>query len=184
MGSLPSSSYLGDNKPVIYVSWDSITGSGGFLEKLNAQTGKNYRLPTEAEWEYAALGCNGGVCENFQYSGSDTVGDVAWHSNNCSILQPVGTKRANALGIYDMSGNVWECCSDWYSSSYYPSGTSQASPQDNPTGPASGSGRINRGGSWGSEDNNIYHRVAYRNNAPPGNSYAHDGFRLVLPVLP
>jgi formylglycine-generating enzyme required for sulfatase activity len=183
MGSLPSmsSSYLGDNKPVIYVSYNDITGTNGFLAKLNAQTGKNYRLPTEAEWEYAARGCSGGVCESLNYSGSNTIGDVAWYNGNCSTsVQPVGGKRANALGLYDMSGNVYEWCSDWYSSSYYSSSYTLSNPQNNPTGPTSGSERVGHGGGW-NPGNAINCRVAARGHAAPSYSYFDLGFRLVLP---
>jgi formylglycine-generating enzyme required for sulfatase activity len=168
------------NNPAVYVSWSGITGSGGFLEKLNAQTGKNYRLPTEAEWEYAARGCSGGVCENYMYSGSNTIEDVAWYDGNCSTSQVVGQKRPNALGLYDMSGNVFEWCSDWYSDSYYPTGTTASNPQDNPTGPSSGSSRVDRGGGWRHASAGGC-RPAFRNNDPPGNSYNNLGFRLVLP---
>ncbi|MDR3188591.1 MAG: formylglycine-generating enzyme family protein [Prevotellaceae bacterium] len=177
-----SNSSSSDNKPVVYVNWNNITGLGGFLEKLNAQTGKNYRLPTEAEWEYAARGCKGGVCESFNYSGSNTIGEVAWYNGNCSSSQPVGTKRANALDIHDMNGNVWEMCSDWYSASYYPSGTTVFAPQDNPTGPSSGSEHVVRGGPW--YDSAIDCRVATRTFAPLNLSNPYCGFRLALPVLP
>jgi formylglycine-generating enzyme required for sulfatase activity len=110
MGDLPSnlknnSTFLGDNKPVLFICWDDITGSEGFLEKLNAQTGRNYRLPTEAEWEYAARGCSDGVCESLEFSGSTTVEEVAY-GNSSGGPTTVGTKRTNALGFYDMSGNV------------------------------------------------------------------------------
>jgi formylglycine-generating enzyme required for sulfatase activity len=184
MGSLPSNlsgAYVGDSKPVIYVSHDDIVGAGGFLEKLNALTGQRWRLPTEAEWEYAARGCSAGNCERYTYSGSNTIENVAWYSSNHPTAnpQPVGGKLPNKLGIYDMSGNVWEWCSDWYGSSYYPSGTTRASSQVNPTGPEPDSYRVRRGGSW---DNGASSgRVAYRDhNTPSGSTYAL-GFRLVLP---
>jgi formylglycine-generating enzyme required for sulfatase activity len=185
MGSLPSGisgSLLGDDKPVVCVSWDDITNTtNGFLKMLNAQTGKNYRLPTSAEWEYAARGCNSGICESFEYSGSNSVEDVAWYSgNSSSSLHTVGQKPPNALGLYDMSGNVDEWCSDWYSDTDYPTGTTVESPQDNPTGPTSGSYRIVRGGTW--DDNNVmWCRVAYRYYALPNTSTTIRGFRLVLP---
>jgi formylglycine-generating enzyme required for sulfatase activity len=190
MGDLPadlkdSSTYLGNNKPVVYVSWDEITGSGGFLEKLNAMTGKSYRLATEAEWEYAARGCSGGNCENYTYSGSNTIGDVAWHNGNVptSSAQPVGGKSPNGLGLYDMSGNVRDWCSDWYDT-YYGAGsssalssTTQATPIVNPTGASSGSYRVLRGGGWSNDAS--YCRVAHRDNSIPSNSYRNYGFRLV-----
>jgi formylglycine-generating enzyme required for sulfatase activity len=182
MGSLPSSisgSYLGDNKPVIYVTYADITGTNGFLAKLNALTGKKYRLPTEAEWEYAARECNGGICESFLYSGSNNIEDVGWYSSNCGgYPHSVGEKKSNALGIYDMTGNVWEYCSDLYSSTYYPSNTSQSSPQDNPTGPGGGSYRLSRGGSH--VHNTSWHRVACRNDHSGTTIFDDLGFRLVL----
>ena len=143
MGSLPSSissSYgMGDNYPVYYVSWYDIQD---FINELNAKTGKNYRLPTEAEWEFAARG--GRSSKNYRYSGSDSIDEVAWYyGNSSSKTHPVGEKQPNELGIYDMSGNVWEWVSDWYGSNYYSS-----SPGSNPPGPTSGSYRVDRGGSW------------------------------------
>jgi formylglycine-generating enzyme required for sulfatase activity len=180
MGSLPSSlgsSYQGDNKPVVYVNYDDIVGTDGFLAKLNAITGKNYRLPTEAEWEYAARGCSAGNCESYIYSGSDTIDDVAWYPSNCSTLQVVGQKRANGLGLYDMSGNVYDWCSDWYGDVYYPSGTTASSPQYNPTGPTSGSYRVLRGGRWNYIASRC--RVAFRGNLTPSTRGNGFGFRLV-----
>jgi formylglycine-generating enzyme required for sulfatase activity len=183
MGTLPSSivdSLLGDDKPVVYVSWNDIMDTtAGFLKKLNAQTGKNYRLPTEAEWEYAARGCIGGIiCESFDFSGSSTVGNVAWHYDNSNdTLQVVGQKPPNALGLYDMSGNVFEWCSDWYSASYYPSGTTADDPQDNPTGPTSGSYRLHHGGAW---NFSAYRsRIADRSIDTPDKNFDYLGFRLV-----
>ena len=130
---------VGSNYPMYYVSWDDCQE---FITKLNALTGKTFRLPTEAEWEFAARG--GNKSQGFTYSGSNTVDDVAWYfDTSSSTTQPVATKAPNELGIYDMSGNVYEWCNDWYSSSYY---TSES--QTNPTGPDSGSNRVWRGGSW------------------------------------
>ena len=153
MGSNPS--YCkGNNLPVEQVSWDDCQT---FVQKLNELTGRRFRLPTEAEWEYAARG--GSKSRGYKYSGSNQAGDVAWFwensgdrslsgewnwdritKNNCRT-HDVKAKLANELGLYDMSGNVWEWCQDWYGS--YSSGS-----QTNPTGPASGSNRVCRGGSW------------------------------------
>jgi formylglycine-generating enzyme required for sulfatase activity len=128
-----------DDCPVERVSWLDIQE---FLQKLNALTGKNYRLPTEAEWEYAAKG--GNKSKNYKYSGSDNIEEVAWCGNTSdSKTHPIGTKKANELGIHDMTGNVWEWCNDWYDKNYY-----TYSPPKNPQGPASGSTRVIRGGSW------------------------------------
>ncbi|HIT16106.1 MAG TPA: formylglycine-generating enzyme family protein [Candidatus Avimuribaculum pullicola] len=136
MGSNPSD-FKGDNLPVENVSWDDVQE---FLRKLNAITGKNYRLPTEAEWEFAARG--GNSSRGYKYSGSDNIDDVAWYIyNSGSCTHAVGTKSPNELGIYDMSGNVEEWCLDWY-------GSYSSSPQRNPKGPNSGSDRVYRGGSW------------------------------------
>jgi formylglycine-generating enzyme required for sulfatase activity len=183
MGSLPSeltnAAYLGDNKPVIYVSHDDIVAEDtGFLAKLNALTGRNYRLPTEAEWEYAARGCNSGQCESFPYSGSKTVGDVAYYNQSSGGPATVGSPRSpNRLGIYDMSGNVYEWCSDWYG--FYPSAT-EDSPQDNPTGSTYGSYRVVHGGSWVNKDES-YCRIAYRGRSMPSDRLDFYGFRVVLP---
>jgi len=183
MGDNPSYYPKGDNYPVENVRWNDIVGTSGattvingityyangFIYKLNQMTGKQYRLPTEAEWEYAARGrrSNGN-----KYSGSNTVGDVAWYSSNSgSSKHPVGTKAANELGIYDMSGNVYEWCSDWFSSSYY-----NSSPQNNPLGPSTGSLRVGRGGSWYSSASSV--RVSFRNYWVPGDRYDLLGFRL------
>ena len=140
MGSNPSR-FKGDNLPVEQVSWNDCQE---FIKKLNSLTGLNFRLLTEAEWEYAARG--GNKSKGYKYSGSGDydIGSVAWyHSNSSSKTHAVATKSANELGLYDMSGNVWEWCSDWYGD--YSSGS-----QTNPKGPSSGSGRVCRGGSWDS----------------------------------
>jgi formylglycine-generating enzyme required for sulfatase activity len=183
--SSSNSIYLGDDKPVIFVSWEDIAGIGGFLEKLRDKTGRYYRLPTEAEWEYAARGCNAGVCESFQYSGSDTIEDVAWYMSNRpkASPQPVGGKSPNGLGLYDMSGNVWEWCYDWYDqyygadSSSVLSSTTQAAPILTPTGASSGSVRVHRGGSW--LYGTISCRVATRGSYTPSIRSDYRGFRLV-----
>ena len=135
MGRNPSR-FKGANKPVEKVSWND---SQEFIKKLNQLTGLKFRLLTEAEWEYAARG--GNMSQGYKYSGSNIIGDVAWYDDNSLITHKVGTKAPNELGIYDMSGNVMEWCSDWY-------GRYSSSPQTNPTGPTSGYIRVIRGGSW------------------------------------
>jgi formylglycine-generating enzyme required for sulfatase activity len=139
-------------------------------EVVSGATG--YRLPTEAQWEYAAKGGNGSP-GNYTYSGSNTVGDVAWYSGNSgSTTHTVGTKAANGLGIYDMSGNVWEWCWDWY-------GSYSSTAQTDPVGASSGSYRVRRGGYWG--DSAEFVRSAYRNGHNPSNRNYGNGFRLVRP---
>jgi formylglycine-generating enzyme required for sulfatase activity len=154
-----------DNCPVERVSWEDIQQ---FLLKLNAKTGKAYRLPTEAEWEYAARG--GSSSRGFKYAGSNTIDEVAWYtSNSGDKTRPVGQKKANELGLYDMSGNVWEWCQDW-------KGDYSSSAQTNPKGPSTGSGRVIRGGSW--IDLPQICRVASRLYYTPGFRYGYIGFRL------
>lgn len=165
MGSNPSGFTGNLQRPVECVSWDDCQT---FITKLNNLTGENFRLPTEAEWEYAARG--GNASEGYKYSGSNSIGDVAWYwDNSSSTPHPVKTKQANELGIYDMSGNVWEWCADWYS--YYSS-----SPQDNPTGPSSGSGPVLRGGSWFDDARGC--RVACRSSINPDSRSDDFGLRL------
>ncbi len=134
-----SSTYgVGPDYPMYYVSWDEAME---FCRLLSNKTGRTYTLPTEAQWEYAARG--GNKNEGTKYAGSNMIDAVAWYTDNSgSSTHIVGSKRANALGIYDMSGNVWEWCQDWYASSYVSYDT------NNPVGPLSGSKRVNRGGSW------------------------------------
>ncbi|MEI6141166.1 MAG: SUMF1/EgtB/PvdO family nonheme iron enzyme [Mariniphaga sp.] len=173
MGSNPSY-FKGDILPVESVSWDNVQV---FLDKLNAKTGKTYRLPTEAEWEYAAGASIGPATSRNKYAGTDSessLGNCAWYGDNSgSKTHPVGTKQPNQLGLYDMSGNVWEWCSDWYSENYYAN-----SPQNNPKGASTGSVRVLRGGGW--SDTAASCRVAYRDSISPGSRFINLGFRLVL----
>ncbi len=166
MGNNPSH-FKGDNLPVERVSWYDVQE---FIKKLNLKTGKKYRLPTEAEWEYAAR--SGPTSSQTLYSGSNKINEVAWYSDNSgSTTNPVGQKKANALGIYDMSGNVWEWCSDWYVD--YSSGS-----QSNQQGSSSGTHRVGRGGGWYGEPQ--YCRVTFRNYYFAGYSSDYLGFRLAL----
>ncbi len=167
MGSNPSHFSGYPQRPVERVSWYDCQE---FITKLNELTGKNFRLPTEAEWEYAARG--GNKSQGYKYSGSNTIGNVAWYDDNSGDkTHDVKTKQANELGIYDMSGNVWEWCQDWYGD--YSSGS-----QTNPTGPSSGSDCVLRGGSWGSNARGC--RVSRRYYDYPFNMYFNLGFRLIL----
>ena len=166
MGKNPSW-FKGNDLPVEQVSWNDCQD---FISKLNAMTGKRFRLPTEAEWEYAARG--GKKSRGYQYSGSNTLGDVAWYSDNSgSKTHAVGTKQPNELGIYDMAGNVDEWCQDWYVSY-------SSSPQTNPTGAASGSDRVSRGGSWYFSARGC--RSSYRRGNTPDFRNGDLGLRLVL----
>ncbi|MBR5147425.1 MAG: formylglycine-generating enzyme family protein [Bacteroidales bacterium] len=166
MGSNPSY-YSGSQRPVEKISWNDCQE---FITKLNQLTGKNFRLPTEAEWEYAARG--GNKSQGYKYSGSNTIDNVAWcHSNSSSQTHDVKTKQANELGIYDMSGNVYECCHDWY-------GSYGSSSQTNPTGPTSGSRRVLRDGSW--NDGAGACRVSSRFYYSPDGRYNNVGLRLSL----
>ena len=166
MGSNPSY-FKGDNLPVETVSCDDCKE---FISKLNRITGRKFRLPTEAEWEYAARG--GKKSRGYQYSGSSNISDVAWYDENSgSKTRPVGTKQANELGIYDMTGNVWEWCQDWY-------GSYVSSSQTNPIGAVSGSLRVVRGG--GLYSNAWTCRSSFRNRGTPDYRGNNGGLRLVL----
>ena len=166
MGSNPSN-FKGDRKPVECVSWNDCQT---FISKLNSLTGKNFRLPTEAEWEFAARG--GIKNKGYKYSGSNTLADVAWYEDNSGeTTHDVGTKNPNELGLYDMSGNVEELCNDWY-------GNYSSSPSNNPTGPSSGSNRVDRGGCWGGFAS--FCRSSGRNGFTPDNCYNNLGLRLCL----
>ena len=181
MGANPSH-FKGDDLPVENVSWDDCQN---FIKKLNEKTGKKYRLPTEAEWEFAARGSL--QSKGYLYAGSNDLKEVGWFwensgdqplsgewkidlltKNNCRTW-PVGQKKANELGIYDMSGNVWEWCEDWYAAY-------SSSDQTDPKGPDKGSARVNRGGSWNNDAQRC--RVAYRYLNSPEYRSNYIGFRL------
>jgi len=187
-GDYNGKSLNGDNQPVVNVSWNDAVE---YAQWLSRQSGKAYRLPIEAEWEYAARG--GSSARNYWGNRKD---DACGHANvadqwakfiwsdgaihNCddghAVTAPVGRYRPNAFGLYDMMGNVWEWCSDWYDENYY-----GVSPKDNPQGPSSGSSRVNRGGSWYSEP--WYVRSADRVRFGPSVRGNDLGFRLVLPSV-
>lgn len=164
MGSNPST-VKGANLPVTDVSWDDCQR---FISRLNSLTGMKFRLPTEAEWEYACRG--GNKSRNYKYAGSALSDGVAWYeSNSGDGTHPVGTKKANELGIHDMAGNVWEWCADWY-------GRYSSVASVNPKGPQSGDSRVFRGGSWFSEAADC--RAACRDKSAPTYSSGTLGFRL------
>jgi formylglycine-generating enzyme len=190
MGNNPSY-FVGQKRPVEQVSWEDITQKGGFLEKLNDLTvftqgnpfsrpkGTNFRLPTEAEWEYAARG--GAQGGGFPYSGSHRIHEVAWFDENSHLeTKPVGLKLPNELGIYDMTGNVWEWCNDWYNGAYYQK-CFEKGVVKNPTGAIEGQYRVYRGGSWVSTARLC--RLMHRLNRTPSNRNSRFGFRLVLSTL-
>ena len=166
MGSNPSN-FKGAKLPVENVSWNDCQE---FIRKLNALTGKQFRLPTEAEWEYAARG--GNRSRGYKFAGGNYLSSLAWYADNSnSQTHPVGQKSPNKLGLYDMSGNVWEWCHDWYGA--YSSGS-----QTNPTGPSSGSLRVRRGGSW--IDNARCCRSSDRCSLTPSYRLSGLGLRLAL----
>ena len=157
----------GDNNPMYYVSWDD---AQEFISRLNEKSKKNYRLPTEAEWEYAARG--GSKSKGYKHSGSNNCSKVAWFNDNSGYTtHPVGKKKPNELGIFDMNGNVKEWCSDW-------KGKYSEYPHTNPYGPSEGEFRIMRGGCWYEPSSRC--RVAYRFYEGQQNRYNDCGFRLAL----
>lgn len=167
MGSNPSWFKNCDNCPVEDVSWNDIQD---FLKKLNDLTGKTYRLPTEAEWEYAAQGGNYSL--GYKYAGSNNLQKVGWYlGNSGGKTHPVGRKKPNELGLYDMSGNVWEWCWDWYGD--YPPDAKK-----DYAGPEKGSYRVFRGGSWGNFAE--FCRAAYRYSYAPTFRDYNVGFRLAM----
>lgn len=162
------------DRPVINVSWDD---AQQYIVWLNGQTDKNYRLPTEAEWEYAAQ-----AESSTQYSWGNEVGINKANCDGCGCqwdnqqTAPVGSFQANSFGLYDMHGNVWEWCGDWYDKDYY-----KKSSVTNPQGPPSGSCRVIRGGSWNSYRG--YMRASNRSRDSLGDRSDNLGFRLVLPTV-
>ena len=166
MDTCPCEAY-GDDLPVNEVSWYNCQE---FIGKLNQKTGRRFALPTEAQWEFAARG--GNKSRGYEYSGGNNIDDVAWYwFNVSSMTQPVGTKLANELGLYDMSGNVCEWCADWYDDY-------SSSSQTDPTGPKTGSSRVNRGGGWLNLDDSC--RSASRDYDAPDSHFFDLGLRLVL----
>lgn len=167
MGTDPSY-FKDDNRPVETVSWNDCYN---FVRELNRMTGRNFRLPTEAEWEYAARG--GNRSSGASHAGSFSFDKVAWCSDNSGgLTHPVKTKQANELGLYDMSGNVAEWCSDWY-------GDYSAYSQLNPQGPSNGEYRVYRGGCWSEFE--IFSTVSCRNADRPDTWMNYIGFRFCLP---
>lgn len=162
-----------DDCPVERKSWYDVQD---FIERLNHLTKMNYRLPTEAEWEFAARG--GKLSKNYKFSGSNIDVTVAWKvGNSHNQSHPVGTKKPNELGIYDMTGNIFEWCADWYSQNWY-----SVSPPDNPKGPDGGVHRVIRGGSWFYDLTGL--RVSDRASANPEYRYGYIGFRLCRSATP
>ena len=170
MGNKPSHfKNCGESCPVESVSW---IDTQAFISMLNKKNGTTYRLPTEAEWEYAAR--SGGKQETF--SGGNDPNTVAWHEGNSGEKpHPVGQKQPNGLGIYDMSGNVWEWVADWHAEDSYTN-----SPRQNPHGTATGKFRVNRGGSWYVEAENV--RTTIRGSNEPERRTSNLGFRLAAPA--
>jgi formylglycine-generating enzyme required for sulfatase activity len=170
MGSDPSY-FKGLNCPVEMVFWNDAME---FCKKLSQTEGKTYRLPTEAEWEYA---CRAGTTSKYGFGDSDShLGDYAWYDRNSGdMTHPVGEKKPNAWGLYDMHGNVWEWCQDWYAKDWYSKG-----PAKNPLNESYGDmmGRGLRGGSWNSYSS--YCRASYRDDDYPYYRSSHIGFRVVL----
>ncbi len=169
-----------NNCPVERVSWDDVQE---FLARLNEKTGKTYRLPTEAEWEYAARG--GKKSRGYRYAGSDDLDEVGWYRGNRrkgksygakGTTHPVGQKKPNELGLYDMSGNVWEWCRDWYDENYYEKCRAKGVVRD-PQGPLKDFYRVNRGGSWDNFARSC--RASNRDRLTPGDRNRYLGFRLV-----
>ncbi len=164
MGNNPSS-FKASLQPVEDVTWNDCQQ---FIEKLNSLTGKDYRMPTEAEWEFAARG--GNQSKGYKYAGSNSIGEVAWYSaNSGNSPHDVGKKKPNELGLYDMSGNVYEWCQDWKA-------PYSRKAQTNPTGPEEGTYRVNRGGRWCGSARAC--RTSDRSMSAPDYHFYHLGMRL------
>ncbi|MCW5203670.1 formylglycine-generating enzyme family protein [Desulfobulbus sp. US4] len=168
------SRFQDEQRPVEQISWND---TQKFLEKLNQLTGKKFRLPTEAEWEFAARG--GIYSQGYKYAGSDRLKQVGWYRENSDDqTHEVGLLLANELGLHDMSGNVWEWCQDWFSDKYYAE-CHKHDTVENPQGPEKGTYRVLRGGGYFYSP--VYCRSVYRDGNEPGNRRRYIGFRLVLP---
>ena len=169
--------FRGDKRPVECVSWEEVQE---FIATLNKKTNQKYRLPTEAEWEYAARGGAKGKEKNYLYSGSNKLKEVGWYNTNSyDETKEVGLLRPNVLGINDMSGNVFEWCQDWYGGSEYYQECLDKGLVENPQGPSEGTNRVFRGGSW--YFNPEICRCTYRLNWIPDFRLSFVGFRLVFP---
>jgi len=168
------SNFEGEKRPVEKVSWND---TQEFLTQLNQLTKKKFRLPTEAEWEFAARG--GIYSQGYKYVGSDRLKQVGWYDDNSDDqTHEVGQLLANELCIHDMSGNVWEWCRDWFDGDYYAE-CHKKGVVENPQGPDTGAGRVLRGGSFFNSP--VYCRSVSRFSSEPGHRYRFIGFRLVLP---
>lgn len=170
IGSNPQEVKMYTNLPVEAVNWNEAVE---FCNKLSQQESRTYRLPTEAEWEYA---CRAGTTTRYSFGDNDSqLGDYAWWgTNSAKHIHPVGGKKPNPWGIYDMYGNVWEWCHDWYGKDYYAS-----SPAIDPLGPVSGQFRVFRGGAWGIQTH-LLCRSAARYSHDPNNRFDTVGFRVIL----
>ena len=172
VGKNPSG-FKGDNRPVETISWEE---TQNFIKKLNKVTKKDFRLPTEAEWEYAARG--GQYSQGYAYCGSDKLKQVGWYDENSgNETKEVGLLLPNELGIYDMSGNVYEWCEDWFDEKYYEK-CKKGGVVINPKGPEKGGRRVIRGGSYFNDAE--YCRPTFRGRGSPDYRLSYLGFRLVL----
>jgi formylglycine-generating enzyme required for sulfatase activity len=174
MGGKNPSNFSGADRPVEQVSWDEAVR---FCQRLSQLTGAQFRLPTEAEWEYAA---RAGTTTEYSFGDDDKqLGAYAWFGNNSgNQTHPVGQKLPNSFGLYDMHGNVWEWCQDWYDENYYAQLQKQQGVVSNPRGPSNRQFRVLRGGSWVFYSNSC--RSALRNYYDPGDRYNFIGFRVVV----
>lgn len=168
--AMPDAPWFGlkDDHPIVNISWDDAIA---YCRWLSSKNNAAYRLPTEAEWEFAAKGGANG--KGFAYSGAKTPDSVAWYSGKSNGTMPVAQKLPNELGIYDMTGNVWEWCSDWYDATYY-----GLKVKDNPAGPQTGEFYTLRGGAWDIGAKNS--RSAYRNPLSPTSRNHNKGFRVAM----